>query len=175
MKPIDIEMKKFKKATFGGYNTDDVNEFLDEVVRHYEEMQRDNFKLEKKVADLTEEMDYYKTMEKTLQNTMILAEKTSQETRDKATEEAEKIILEGTFESDQMVEEAREEAYLLKQNIEVLKTQYDTAKNKMKELLQAQLESLDSDVMTVEELNSLPEDNLDYTKEYQIIDEEDTI
>lgn len=159
MKPIDIEMRKFKKARFGGYNADDVNEFLAQVVRHYEDLQRNNTSLDHKINSLNEKIDYYKNMETTLQNTMIFAERTAQEAKVRAEQEAEQIILEGTFKADQMVEEARQEVYMVKQNIEGLKKQYDAAKRQVKQLLQSQIESLDMQSFSLEEFSSVSDES----------------
>lgn len=180
MTPIDIEIKVFKKAKFGGYNTDDVNIFLDEVIRAFEDLQRRNIELEQKVVHGKEQLDYYKTMETTLKNTMILAEKTSEETRAIATEKAEQIMLEGAFKSDQMIEKARQEVYTVKQNIDDLQQQYKSAKIQMRQLLQTQLEILETQGISGEEFNSIAEETTTveedyYTKEYQIINEEDAI
>ncbi|HHX60733.1 MAG TPA: DivIVA domain-containing protein [Epulopiscium sp.] len=184
MTPVDIEMKEFKKARFGGYNADDVNEFLDEVIRAFEEEQRENIALKQKITSLNENLDYYKTMETTLQNTMILAEKTSQETRMLAEEKAEQLILEGTFKSDQIVEKARQDVYTIKQSIDDLQHQYNSAKIQIKQMLQTQLEILDTQTISVEVFNTIPEETTEkmelieedyYTKEYQIINEEDAI
>lgn len=184
MKPIDIELKIFKKARFGGYSADDVNEFLDEVISAFEDLERENTELEQKIKGLEERLDYYKTMELTLQNTLILAEKTAQETKDVAAEKAEQIILEGTFKADQMTEQARQEVYNIKQNIDDLQKQYKSAKIQMKQLLQGQLEILETQTITVEEFNTITENSVEvlqdmeedyYTKEYQIINEEDAI
>lgn len=181
MKPIDIEMKEFKKARFGGYNADDVNEFLDEVIKVFENTQRHNNELKHKIASLNEQLDYYKTMETTLKNTMILAEKTSQETKALATEKAEQIILEGTFRSDQMIEQARQEVYAVKQDMDDLQKQYQSAKIQVKQMLQAQLEILETQTVSIKGFNTIPEDTTKaieedyYTKEYQIINEEDAI
>lgn len=185
MKPIDIEIKVFKRARFGGYNSDDVDEFLDEVIKAFEDIGRENLDLQQNIARLNEQLDYYKTMETTLKNTMILAEKTAEETKSIAKEKAEQILLEGTFKSDQMIEQARQEVYTVKQNIDDLQKQYQSAKIQIKQMLQGQLEILDTQTLTGEEFTSIPENTTDiakeyveenyYTKEYQIIDEEDAI
>ena len=129
MKPIDIEMKEFKRARFGGYNADDVNEFLDEVIRAFEETLRENINLQNIIASLNENLSYYKTMEITLQNTMILAEKTAEETKCLAHEKADQIIAEGTFKAEQTVEKARQEVYSLNQKIDELQNQYQVYQN----------------------------------------------
>lgn len=174
MTPIDIEIKQFKRAKFGGYHIDDVNEFLDEVIKAFEDLQRENIQLQDKVKLLNQNLDYYKTMETTLKNTLILAEKTSEETKAVAADKAEQIISDGTFKSDQMLEKARQEVYTVKQNIDDLKKQYQSAKIQIKQLLQTQLQILESQELSGNEFTSIvvePEEEKYYTREYQIIND----
>ena len=184
MKPIDIEMKEFKRARIGGYNVNDVNEFLDEVIRAFEDILRENTDLENKIASLNETLNYYKSMETTLTNTMILAEKTSEDTRSLAHEKADQIIAEGTLKAERMVEKARQEVYTLNQSIDDLKKQYNSAKIQIKQLLQGQLEIIDSQKIYTKELTTIstdtpskemPQEEDYYTREYQIINEEDVM
>ena len=212
MTPLDIEMKEFSKS-FLGYNATEVDSFLEQIMKMLGDFNQDKVELEHKIERLNEKLEHYKTIEQTLKDTMILAEKTSRQREEEANKEAEKIILEGTFKSDQMVEKARQEVYAIKQNIDGLQKQYKTAKIQMKQMLENQLEMLDETSKDADELNILTNDiaetsddlseesakedndalsndtlNNDYygqgsyydnedfyTKEYQIINEEDVI
>lgn len=49
--PMDINNKEFKRG-LRGYNPEEVDEFLDEVVENYEELYKDNSKLREKVAHI---------------------------------------------------------------------------------------------------------------------------
>ena len=46
--PMDINNKEFKRG-LRGYNAEEVDEFLDEVVENYEEMYKENSNLKEKV------------------------------------------------------------------------------------------------------------------------------
>ena len=71
--PMDINNKEFKRG-LRGYNPEEVDEFLDEVVENYEELYKDNSKLREKVATLTEQIEHYSKIESTIQNTLVLAQ-----------------------------------------------------------------------------------------------------
>lgn len=168
---MDIEIKKFEKVKFGGYNTEEVNGFLDQVIVALEEAQSSNKQLKAEHEELNGQLEYYKTMEKALQKTLVTAEKTAQETIEEASKEAEKIILEGVLQADQ-----------LKQGIRALQEQYNSQKEQMKKMLQSQLDWLETHSLTVIELDQVEEEvataiqeEEDYTKDYQIINEEDMI
>lgn len=173
--PIDIEMKEFKRAKIGGYHVDDVNDFLDQVIKSFEDIHRENIELKDKIILLNESISYYKSMEVTLQNTLILAEKTAGETKAMANQKAEQIVLEGNFKADQMIQDARQEVYEITQNIYDLQKQYQSSKIQIKKMLQAQMEILETQKVITKEIPKVAKDKEFYTKEYQIITEEDAI
>lgn len=51
---INIQNKEFKKNKLGGYNIDEVNEFMEEIIESYQEMQKENFALKDKINVLNE-------------------------------------------------------------------------------------------------------------------------
>ena len=81
LSPVDIQNKEFRKAKMGGYNVAEVNEFLDEVLEGYQQITKENYELKDKLNMLNENIQYYRTMEATIQNALVLAEKTAQDTK----------------------------------------------------------------------------------------------
>lgn len=55
--PYDIHNKVFKRSTFRGYDVDEVNDFLDEIIRDYEQLIREKMELEQQVEDLQNELE----------------------------------------------------------------------------------------------------------------------
>ena len=88
---VDIQNKEFKKNKLGGYNIEDVNAYMEEIIKTFEEIQNDNYALKDKVNVLNESVQYYRTMESTIQNVLVLADKTAQDTKAAAYEKAEQI------------------------------------------------------------------------------------
>lgn len=146
--PIDIEMKEFKKVAIRGYSINDVNEFLDEVLKSYEIIHRENIELKNKMDLLNENISYYKSMEETLKNTLVLAEKTAQETKAAAYQKSEQIIKEGAFKSDQMIQDARQEVYEITKQMNDLQKQYKYAKIQIKKMLETQMEMLEDKIIS---------------------------
>ena len=89
--PSEIREKTFKSGL--GYDKKDVEQFIQELSDNFEELLSENEILNKKVNDLTDSMSYYKSIEKTLQKALVIAEKTAQDIKDNAQKEAEVIIL----------------------------------------------------------------------------------
>jgi cell division initiation protein len=152
LSPIDIQNKEFRKARIGGYHTEEVNEFLDEVLDAYQTITKENHELKDKLNMLNENIQYYRTMEATIQNALVLAEKTAQDTKTLAYEKAEQIKKEAERKAEDEMEKARGEIYLLKQKIEDLKKRYLAFKVQMKQSLNTQLELLEQqDIITAVE------------------------
>ena len=148
--PIDIEMKEFKRARFGGYHIDDVNEFLDNVIHSFEQIHRENIDLKDKIILLNDSISYYKSMEKTLQNTLILAEKTAQETKTLAYQKSEQIELEGSLKADRIIQDARQEVREITQNIHDLQKQHKSIKIQIRKMLETQMEILEAEEDVIE-------------------------
>jgi cell division initiation protein len=88
--PIDIQHKTFKKA-LQGYDRSEVDQFLDEVIETLEDEAHHRAALEADVADLKERISHFKTMEESLQNTLLLAQRTADEVKASAHKEADLI------------------------------------------------------------------------------------
>ena len=73
--PLDIENKKFSKQMVNGYNVDEVDEFLDEITADYEKLYKENKELKDNTEELHNDVGQYKTIESTLQNTLVIAQK----------------------------------------------------------------------------------------------------
>ena len=88
--PIDIQHKTFKKA-LQGYDRAEVDQFLDEIIETLEDDAQARSALEADVADLKERISHFKAMEESLQNTLILAQRTADEVKASAHKEADLI------------------------------------------------------------------------------------
>lgn len=64
--PLDIENKKFSKQMMNGYNVDEVDEFLDEIMGDYEANYKELANLRPKVEELNNSLEHYKNIENTL-------------------------------------------------------------------------------------------------------------
>ena len=92
--PLDIENKKFSKQMMNGYSVEEVDDFLDQITADYEKIYKDNAEMKKKVDELEKNLVHYKTIESTLQNTLVMAQSTAEEVKDIARQQAEQIVKE---------------------------------------------------------------------------------
>ena len=71
--PSEIDNVRFSK-TLKGYNVDEVDDFLDQLTADYEKLYKENAELRDKTENMTKELEQYKKMEYTLQNTLVVAQ-----------------------------------------------------------------------------------------------------
>ena len=140
--PLDIENKKFAKQMVNGYNVEEVDDFLDELTIDYEKIYKQFGEATKKIADMEEELQKYKNIENTLQNTLVMAQTTADEIKELAKQQADQIIKEAQGTAKQEVVEIEQSIVMKKKELEDLEKQFDVYKAKMESLLISQLELL---------------------------------
>lgn len=140
--PLDIENKKFARQKIGGYSVDEVDEFLDEITSEYEKLYKENIELKSNQQELTDNVGQYKNIESTLQNTLIIAQKTADEVQEVAKKQAEQIIKDAEFTAKSKSDELNSMIIAKQNELDDLKRQFDVFKAKMESLLISQLEIL---------------------------------
>ena len=140
--PLDIEEKRFSKKRMNGYSVEEVDDFLDELAIDYSKNYKEVSELSAKVEELTSSLAHYKTIEETLQNTLVMAQTTAEETKRLAKQQAEQIIAEAQASARQGVEDLKQEIKMKQIELDDIKKQFDIYKAKMESLLISQLELL---------------------------------
>lgn len=138
--PLDIENKRFSKQMVNGYNVDEVDEFLDELTADYEKIFKENKELKESTEELHNDVGQYKNIESTLQNTLVIAQKTADEIQTVAKQQAEQIIKDAEYQSKKKIDELNTQIMLKEKEIDDLKKQFSVYKAKMESLLISQLE-----------------------------------
>jgi len=142
--PNDLQNLVFKKSMVGGYNEDMVNEVLDKIIEDYTNYIRENIELKDKVASLNETLQYYKNIEESLQKTLIVAQKTSEEMEKNSCQKSENIIKEAEIKAQQIINEANLEVAKVRHEYEDMKKKFYAYKSKAEALLVSQHEILKS-------------------------------
>ncbi|MBR6033292.1 MAG: DivIVA domain-containing protein [Clostridia bacterium] len=140
--PLDIENKKFSKQMVNGYNVDEVDDFLDELTKDYAKLYKESTESKSKIDELNGDVEKYRTIESTLQSTLLMAQTTAEEVKSVAQKEAEQIIREAQNQAHSAVEELNTQIALKQKELEDVKKQVDVYKAKMEALLISQLELL---------------------------------
>ena len=140
--PLDIENKRFSRQMMNGYSVEEIDEFLDDVTADYGRLYKEKSELLSRVEELEKSIVQYKTIEATLQNTLVMAQKTADEVIEVAKQQAEQIIKEARGSAQKSAEELDQEIILKRREMEDVKKQFDIYKAKMESLLISQLELL---------------------------------
>lgn len=141
--PVEFQNKTFKTGI--GYDKRDVDHFVDQLLAEYENLYKENMELNDKINTLNEGISYYKSIEKTLQKALVLAEKTAEETKEAAQKQAKIIEAEARTKAQLILADANNELNKLQQKIIQLISQYESYKAQFKHLAAAQCELLESD------------------------------
>lgn len=139
--PVDIQQKKFRSGL--GYEKKDVNAFFDIVSDAYEKLYRSNAELKEKVITLTDGLQNYKSKEKELEKSIMIAEKDSEDTKSRAQKEAKNIELEAKNKAKLIVADAEKQLAEINQKITELETQYAAYKSNFVYFMQKQFEMLE--------------------------------
>ena len=187
--PIEIQSKTFKSGGLG-YDKKDVDAFMKDVLKSYENLYRENMELNDKISVLNEGIQYYKTIEKTLQKALVLAEKTAEDTKATALKTAKSIENKAHTKAQLIVADAKNELEHIHNQTITLLQQYEKYKAQFKNLAAAQIEILESDSFSInvarldafiptkdeanESLTSLKKDNYTEDSDLDKFDQKDS-
>ena len=96
--------------------------------------------LERKVEELERELSHYKTIEGTLQNTLVIAQSAADEVKNAAKQQADQIIKEAEGTAKQSLDSLNQSIVLKQREKDEMEKQFDIYKAKMESLLISQLE-----------------------------------
>ncbi|GBE15613.1 septum site-determining protein DivIVA [bacterium BMS3Abin14] len=116
LSPLDIQSQQFR-VKMRGYETREVDNFLEMVAAEFEELIRENGKLKEKLARLTNQLDELRQREQTLKETMITAQKVTGDMKMAARKEAELIISEAELKAERTIDDAHRKLAVISDQI----------------------------------------------------------
>ena len=140
--PLDIRKQEFKKV-MRGLDSEEVYAFLNTIAEEYEAVLSDNKNLRERLVALEERLNEYKAIETNLRNTLLTAEKLTQEAKENARREASLMIREAEMEADRAAESIRAHTSQLRREILELKKNKDNYITRLKTLLDSHKKMLD--------------------------------
>ena len=138
--PLDIENKRFSKQMMNGYNVEEVDDFLDELTVDYSKNYKELTELRSKIDELNNSLAHYKSIESTLQSTLVMAQTTAEEVKNVAKQKADQIVDEAKSSAQKQVDELNSQVIMKQKELDDVKKQFDIYKAKMESLLISQLE-----------------------------------
>ena len=139
-------MKRFNIVN-NGYDIDEVNNFVDVVIKRLEKLNNENTNYLAELTKIKNEFDIYKknnsNVEGQVTEAIIAANETSNKMKQLAKEEANLIITEAKDNASAIVHEALIEAQKTEQNNEILKKNMAVYETKVRSLIESQLRLLE--------------------------------
>ena len=143
----EIKNHEFKKGI--GYTKKSVDDFVNEIVESFEEVNRENTELKEKLTTLSEGMQYYKSIEKTLQKSLVLAQKTADEKKEKALNNAKIIEKVARSRADSIITKAKADLDAIYRQTDELNRRFELYKSYVKNLITTQLDLINSDTYKI--------------------------
>lgn len=151
--PLEIQKQSFSRA-IKGYHTDEVRAYLHLVAEEIERLLKDVDRLSRENGMLREELDDHSQRERILKDTLLSAQKVSEDVRANARKEAELIVKDAELLSDRLVGQAQQRVADLERAIQDLKMERRAARNKLQTMLDTTQQLLMLDVE--QEANEAP-------------------
>jgi cell division initiation protein len=142
--PLDIHNKEFSRR-LRGYDEDEVNEFLDQIIKDYEALIRENKEQQSQYQALQEKLSHFTNIEETLSKTIIVAQEAADELKNNAKKEAQLIIKEAEKNADRIINEALAKSRKIALEVEELKKQAAIYRARFRALVETQLDLLSKD------------------------------
>jgi len=138
-------MKRFSIVN-NGYNIEEVNNFIDIVIKKLEKLSEDNKNYLFQLEELKKQSTNNQTADIKVAKALVAAQETTDKMKELAKTEAELIVKEAKDNASAIVHEALVNAQKTEQEYELLKKKYNVYKAKMESLVSAQLELLKEDL-----------------------------
>lgn len=142
--PLDIHNKEFSRR-LRGYDEDEVNEFLDQVIKDYESVIRENKELQNQLLSIQERLDHFVNIEESLSKTILVAQEAADDVKNNSKKESQLIIKEAEKNADRIINEALSKSRKVAIETEELRKQASIYRTRFRTLLEAQLELLSQD------------------------------
>ena len=139
--PNDIHNKDFS-TKFKGFDPEEVNEFLDEVKKELEHLIRENKDLEKRVKFNEEKVEYFNSIQETLNKSILVAQEAADRLRENARKDAEIIVFEAEKAAQAMLREAAEKATEINRETDLIKKETRIFRQRLQILTQTQLDMI---------------------------------
>ncbi len=141
--PQEIKKQPFRKVTFNGLDSDHVYSFLQQVASTVADIRSERDDLAGKVKELSGALERYQRIEETLNETLLTAQRATDDARANAQKEAELIMKDAQVRSDRYENDSRDRVHQLDAEIRSLKAQKDSFLERFRLMMRDQLSFLD--------------------------------
>ena len=140
--PMDISNKEFKKG-FRGYDSDEVDEFINEIIENYEELYKENSRLKENLSRSNEKLEHYVKIENTIQNTLLLAQNAAEQARATSQKESDMILKNANDAAKKIIDKDHNDVVSINDEYEKVKQEFIKFRAKFRNFMNAQTETFD--------------------------------
>ena len=140
--PLDIQQQQFKGKMLGGLDPSDVDAFLQMVAAEMESLIRENTELKEQSRKVSLQIEEFSQREGTLRDTILAAQKVTEEMKANAQKEATLLISEAELKGERIVADAENRLVQLNNQIHEIRRQKLQFETNLKSLLEAHLKML---------------------------------
>jgi len=135
-------MQKFN-TSFSGYNKEEVNKFIDDVIKQVESMINNMKSKDLEIEKLRSELEHYKNLEETFNRALIIAEDAGEQIKISAKNESSRVLEDAKRNADRIINNALIKAEQATRDAERLRRNVITFKRRLKDILETQMEIVD--------------------------------
>jgi len=146
--PLDIQQQQFKGKMLGGLDPNDVDAFLQTVASEMEGLIRENNELKEQQARSNRELVTMGEKEKDLRETMLAAQRITEDMKANARKEADLIVSEAELKAERIVADADKRLVDIKVHIEEMRRQKIQFESSIRALLDSFARQLSGDEPT---------------------------
>jgi cell division initiation protein len=140
--PLEIQQQRFT-TSFRGYNTMEVDGFLDHIADTIESLMAENESLREKNTQLNQENQDFRTREESFRKVMLNSQKVLDQMQENARKSTELMIAQAEVDADKIMQGAHLRLSQLHEEINELKRQRIQFKSQMKSMIQTHAELLE--------------------------------
>lgn len=141
--PLDIQQQQFKSGLWG-FDTKEVDAFLDLVAGELERLVRENNSLKDALRQRDAELDGHRSREQTLKDTMVTATRIAEDIRENAKKEAEIVIARAEHQAEQIVQNAHTRLVRVLEDLDELRRQKAQLEASLRSVLESHRKLLDA-------------------------------
>ncbi|MGM0460813.1 MAG: DivIVA domain-containing protein [Fibrobacterota bacterium] len=141
--PIEIRNYRFRNKLMHGYDPDHVKSFLQQVADEVAALRKANNSMATKIKDTENQLTHYKKIEQTLNETLMTAQRATDDARANAQKEAELIIKDAQVRADRYEDEARRRMHDIAAETRSLQSQKESFLSRFSTMLRDQLSYLE--------------------------------
>ncbi|MDD4496484.1 MAG: DivIVA domain-containing protein [Eubacteriales bacterium] len=139
--PNDLQNIEIKKTALG-YSQEMVNQILDKIIEDYSLYIKENRELKERISVINGQLESFKNIEDILMNSLVTAQKTAEEVKKNAYDNADNILREAELKAQSIIHSASDDIVKIKREYEDLKSKMKGYRAKCISLLSSQLEML---------------------------------